>query len=380
MKIGIDARLINQTGVGRYIRNLVKYLQLLDMENQYVVYLPPSIFDTFILPNTRWQKRLATPRWHTMREQIEMPLLYGKDHLDLLHVPYFSIPILYPGQFVMTIHDVIPFTFATGKATLLPYPLYVIKRFFYLLILKIGLFRAQLVLVPSVTTKQEIMKHFLISEKKIRVTYEGVDDNITQSVSQIPQKNPIGKKFFLYVGNAYPHKNVDFLIEAFFDFVGMQKKNEQYRLVLVGKEDYFYRRLKKSIVGKPFENYIRFMGSVDDDALKILYTNAEALIFPSLMEGFGLPALEALSLGTPVICSDIPIFHEILRDFPIYIHRNTKEQLTKSLSLVVDGKRKKQLKTNKKDIDAFLKNYSWKQLGIDTLSFYNSLKTSPSNI
>src|SRR3990167_1427096 len=99
MKIGIDGRLIEETGVGRYIKNLTRELGKYDKENRYVIFLRKKSFDSFSLPNDRWSKRLVEIPWHSFREQLLMPLLFLKDHLDLVHVPYFNIPIFYPGKF-----------------------------------------------------------------------------------------------------------------------------------------------------------------------------------------------------------------------------------------------------------------------------------------
>ncbi|MCJ7826612.1 glycosyltransferase, partial [Patescibacteria group bacterium] len=166
MKIGIDARLINETGVGRYIHNLIEQLKLEDRENQYVIYLPKDNYRDFALPDSRWEKRLATPRWHTFQEQIFMPILFLKDDLDLLHVPYFNIPIFYPKKFVVTIHDLTILHFATGKATTLPYFFYTLRRLGYRLLLEFGLRKASAIIVPSQITKQEIIDHFQIPEAK----------------------------------------------------------------------------------------------------------------------------------------------------------------------------------------------------------------------
>jgi len=379
MKIGIDARLINETGVGRYIRNLIIQVEELDSENQYVVYLSKQSFEAFKLPNEHWEKRLATARWHTLWEQVAMPILFLKDHLDLLHVPYFTIPIFYPKKFVVTIHDLTILHFATGKATMLPYPLYMLRKLGYWFALGFGLRRAVGIIVPSQTTKQEIIDHFHIPEAKIHVTYEGVDNKISNFKFQISNSKIIGSSYFLYVGNAYPHKNLEMLVLAFEDFIHSKKVQEEYRLVFVGKDDFFYNRLKTLVNNHKLDRNILFLGQTDDETLRELYTHARALVFPSLMEGFGLPALEALSLETPVICSDIPIFHEILKNLPYYINPNDRDEISRSFSVVVK-KKKNEMKGKRNEITLLLKKYSWKQLGIDTILLYNSLGNTSTSV
>ena len=182
MNIGIDGRLIEETGVGRYINNLIRELGRIDSENRYVIFLRKKSFDSFTLPNNRWEKRLADVPWHSFTEQFVMPWILIREHLDLLHVPYFNIPIFYPGQMVVTIHDLTILHFDTGKASTLPLPLYKLRRLGYFLVLAVGLIRSRRIIAVSHTVKQEIIDHFHIPQEKIAVTYEGVDQKIYKPV------------------------------------------------------------------------------------------------------------------------------------------------------------------------------------------------------
>ncbi len=348
MKIGIDARLMGETGVGRYIRNLISVLARIDRTNSYIVFVRD---DSWNPPNERWEKRIVAIPWHSIAEQLIMPWVFLKARLDLVHIPYFNVPIFYPGKFVVTIHDLTILHFDTGKASTLPMPLYKLRRLGYYLALAVGLRRAHKIIAVSQTTKREIIDHFQIDSDKIVVTYEGVDNKfqIPNSKFQI-EKRIIKGPYFLYVGNAYPHKNLEILF----------KQNFPIKLVLVGKIDFFYERLKKNISNR---NVI-FFGLANDEQLINLYTHASALVFPSLMEGFGLPALEALAFGCPVIVSDIPVFHEILGNNATYFNPRDSHDLAEKLASA-RGKRKK----------VVLGVYSWSTLASDTLSVYeNSIR------
>ncbi len=173
MKIGIDARLIHETGVGRYIRNLVEELGKIDDKNFYIVFLRKNAFDTFVLPNARWKKKLADVPWHSITEQLCMPGILYREHLDLLHVPYFNVPLLYFGKFVVTIHDLTILHFDTGKATTLPYIFYKFRRLGYYISLLKAIFWSEKVIAVSQTTKCEILDHFDILHEHIAVVYEG---------------------------------------------------------------------------------------------------------------------------------------------------------------------------------------------------------------
>ncbi len=350
MKIGIDGRLIEETGVGRYIRNLARELGQIDKENRYVIFLRKKSFDSFIPPNQRWEKRLADVPWHSFTEQFVMPWLFTREHLDLLHVPYFNIPIFYPGKLIVTIHDLTILHFDTGKATTLPLPLYKLRRLGYYLVLAVGLVRAMRIIAVSNDVKKEIIDHFRMPQEKIAVTYEGVERLTAKG------KPLISDPYFLYVGNAYPHKNLGTLVAAF----GQVKENA--KLVLVGKDDFFYERLKSEVAGER----IIFFGQASDTELANLYNFAIALVFPSLMEGFGLPALEALSLRCPVICSDIPVFHEILDEHATYFDPTSPDDIRKKLEQAIKSPKKPE------GFDQLLKRFSWSDMAKRTLLLYHS--------
>lgn len=356
MRIGIDARLINETGVGRYIRNLIRELAMQDKTNEYVVFLRAHAYDAFTAPNARWTKQCADVPWHTIAEQLTMPWILLKARLDLVHIPYFNIPIFYPGRMVATIHDLTILHFDTGKATTLPLPLYKLRRLGYYIVLAVGLRRAVRVIAVSNTTKQEIIDHFSIDPRKIVVTYEGVDKKIHS------KKRNIEDPYFLYVGNAYPHKNLETLLRAF------QTLSSQATLVLVGKDDFFYRRIKELVHSLALDDRVVFFGEANDKQLANLYTNAIALVFPSVMEGFGLPALEALALGCPVIVSDIPVFHEILVGQATYFNPSDFKELAQKLSAAVA----KRSVINQGKVSRLLTRYSWIKLASDTRALYEN--------
>lgn len=158
------------------------------------------------------------------------------------------------------------------------------------------------------------------------------------------------KPYFLYVGNAYPHKNLEILIKA-----------TPITLVLVGKEDFFYKRLPRN------KNTIYF-GEATEEKLQNFYKNAVALIFPSLMEGFGLPGLEAMAAGAPVVCSDIPIFHEIYGDAALYFDPKNPQDISGKLQTIITDKKVAKSLVEKGKLQ--VKKYSWKEMAKKTLQAY----------
>lgn len=365
MKIGIDARLINETGVGRYIRNLIAELGHVDTKNTYIVFLPSTAFETYVLPNVRWEKRVCDIHWHTVKEQMLMPKIFFRESLDLLHVPYFNAPIFYNKPYILTIHDLTILHVKTGKATTLPKPLYFLRRLGYQLILRIGIKRAAHIIAVSQSTKQDIVKSIGVEKEKISVTYEGIDTSISNIQSK---KSIIDGPYFLYVGNAYPHKNLEFLIKSFGIFCE-QKEYKEYQLVLVGNNDFFYKRLKIWVSTLPYKKQITFFGAADDQQLASLYRSATSFVFPSLMEGFGLPALEAIVCGCPVICSDIPVFRELFGSIPEYIDPKNSLSLVAAFAAVSKGIKKILTKEEQK----MIASYTWEATANATKRIYEGL-------
>ncbi|OGG11285.1 hypothetical protein A2Z00_02270 [Candidatus Gottesmanbacteria bacterium RBG_13_45_10] len=370
MKIGIDARLIGETGVGRYIRNLIRELSVLDKENQFIVFLREGDFRTFEAPNSRWKKRIANTRWHTFSEQIIMPWILMREHLDVLHVPYFAAPIFYPRKYILTIHDLTILHFNTGKASTLPMAMYKVRRLGYLFILTVGVRRASHILTVSHAIKNDIVTFLGVSPDKVSVTYESVDPDIVSSLGNTDQHKPIIEgRYFLYVGNVYPHKNMETFLEGYKKYV--ETSSHRLPLVIVGKDDLFYRRLRGELAKMKLSNRVQILQNVNDTTLNNLYKHAQALVLPSRMEGFGLPALEALALGSRVLCSDIPVFHEILGDLAEYMESTDTDDI--SLKLANEAVLPPLSTIAQRRIASHMERFTWKELAQKTLQTYHEV-------
>ncbi len=358
MKIGIDARLIEETGVGRYIQYLIRELGIIDKKNSYVVFLRKKSFDSFKLPNSRWQERLAEVPWHSLTEQLVMPGILSRERLDLVHIPYHNPPIFYSGKMILTIHDLTILHVDTGRATTLPLSFYKVKRLGYWLELVIGLRRAKKIIAVSQATKQEIIGHFHIDPAKIVVTYEAAEEEEKSN-----SKKPLIKgEYILYVGNGYPHKNLEILLQAF------KKLSSSQKLVLVGSDDFFYKRLRHLSESLGLKKSVIFFGPGTNVQLASLYTYAQALVFPSRMEGFGLPGVEAMAVGTPVVCSNIPVFREIYADACLMFDSKNPEDIAAKLNRIMEDKdlRTTLVARGKKQAA----RYSWRRMAQQTLAVY----------
>lgn len=367
MVIGIDVRLWDQTGVGRYTRNLVICLLKIDKKNDYVLFSRPQ--DNEIIESQINRGKLKDSKvkiintdipWHSLKEQIEFPKVLNRQKLDLVHFPYISAPIFYSNPFIITIHDLIPYYFSTGRASKLPFPLYQIKRLGYKFVLKNAVLNSKKIIVPSNSVKNELQKNLKISGDKIFVTHEGVDSEIINKGLDIKSKE--NEKYFLYVGNAYPHKNLETLLLSF-----SKLRQKEKKLIIVGKEDFFLKRIRKFADKLGILENIVFKGKASDDELSVLYSNALCLIVPSFSEGFSLSVLEAMSLKCRVILSDIPTHREIAKDTCLYFDPTNSDDLKNKMEDVFKG-----IYPDGKILEAFTRSgeFSFEKMAKETLKIY----------
>jgi len=365
MRIGIDARFWHETGVGRYIRNLVSELHKIDPEYEFVLFVRQDDLGEIrkSVTSDKWKIVGTTIRWHSFSEQMLFANILKMEKLDLMHFTYFSVPLLYRDPFVVTIHDLIINHFATGEATKLPLPLYYLKVRAYRHVISSAAKNSKKIIAVSEATKQEIIDHLNVKDDKVVVTYEGVDPLISKTKDQRPRTNY--GKYFLHVGNVYPHKNAKRLVDAF-EYV----YEKDVKLIFVGEKDYFMRKLKKYTEEKNISN-IEFLGFVTDETLGELYKNALATVVPSLMEGFGLPVLEAMSYGSLVLASDIPSLREVGGDAPIYVDPLNITSISAKMQLIVKSDPKDFEGLKSKGLQIVI-NFSWRKMAQATIEVYES--------
>lgn len=368
-RIGIDARFFGLIGkgLGRYTQKLIENLEQIDTKNQYVIFLRAENFEEYQPFNKNFTKVLADYRWYSFSEQFLLPKLLKKHNLDLMHFPHFNVPWLYRGKFVLTIHDLILLHFPTLKGTKLSPLWYWVKYAAYKFTINSAARRAERIIAVSEFTKNDIIDQYPSVKNKIVVTYEA-SENLCRISScephRILEKYGIIKSYLLYVGNAYPHKNLEKLIDS---FELISENFPDMQLAFVGKEDFFYARLKKYTADKCLKN-VHFLGFVPDQDLDVLYRFADAYVFPSLYEGFGLPPLEAMAKGAVVVCSDHQCMKEILGDAAFFVDAKSSKSLAEGVISVLSDKKLKQGLIEKGYQQ--IRKYSWQKMARETLEIY----------
>lgn len=371
MKIVIDARMYQESGIGRYIRNLLNNLKKLDERNEYFILHLKSDYDRLVYHNN-FHKVAADFRWYGLDEQIKIPRLLNKLKPDLVHFPHFNVPIFYKGKFIVTIHDLIHQHFRMDRATRLNPLTYKLKQLGYNKVFQNAIAKSVKILVPSNYVKNLLIDKWKIQSKKIVVTYEAVDDKIPTAVAKmstaegkkILKKLNIKQPYIFYVGNAHPHKNAEGLIKA---FLKLREKYPDLKLVLSGYDHYFWQRLRRE---NSYEGII-YTGYVDDEQLVALYKNAFLFVQPSFEEGFGIPLLEAMALGCPVVSSNAGSLQEVGGNGAIYFNPYDLGDMGDKVDRVINDKnlRNKLIEKGQKRAKLF----SWKKLAEQTLKVYEEI-------
>lgn len=336
MRIGIDARFYGTLGkgLGRYVSELIRHLEETDHENEYLIFLRKENFDDYTPRAENFRKIQAEFPWYGLREQLIYPFWLMRFKLDLMHFTHFNVPMLYHKPFVVTIHDLILLKHPTPRASTLGPLLFKLKFSFYKHVITHALKTAEEIITVSDYTKNDVIETFPFTKNKnISVTHLAcaapfLDTNDTSVPKTV---KAMKKPFMLYVGNAYPHKNLERLLAAFAKF---RRRTPDYRLVFVGNEDHFYRRLKREAKTVGIGKDVIFFGRASDAELKALYAKADFYVFPSLHEGFGLPPLEAMCHDLPVAAAQATCLPEILGDAAFFFDPESENDIADALTRI----------------------------------------------
>jgi glycosyltransferase involved in cell wall biosynthesis len=359
--IVIDAR-IRRSSTGRYTDRLLAHLQNIDHYHRYTVLLQPD---------DPWKPTAAN--FHTKpcpfpqfslnpTDQIRFAKQLHQLKPDLVHFTMTQQPLLYFGRIVTTTHDLTMFEFVRrGKTNPLVYR---VKIRLYKFLMWMAHRKSRWIIVPTRTVAKEVADMQPFTAYKIAVTPEATEPPLS-----VPGVQPVGVSgdFIMYVGTAFPHKNLPKLIESF-DI--LTKTFPKLKLVLVGKKEVHYEELETWARNRPSRENIIFTGFVSDESLKWLYQHCQAYVFPSLSEGWGLPPLEAMSHGAPVVASRASCIPEVLGDAAYYFNAKDEKDIAEKVTDVLKDKklREKLIAAGEEQV----KKYSWEQMAQETLVIYKS--------
>ncbi|MFZ3233557.1 MAG: glycosyltransferase family 1 protein [Patescibacteria group bacterium] len=378
MKIGIDCRMYGSkfTGIGIYVERLVDYLANRDDENQYVLFLSKSgMFDcTVDKPNLK--KVEADVRHYSFGEQVVFPYLIAKEGLDLMHFTHFNAPLAYRGKSVVTIHD-LTLSFYPGRKMKSS-----VHRFAYSATIRSIAKRAVEIFSVSEHTRKDLVEILDIDEDKIVTIHNGVSRErfekavSDEDIAKMKAKLGIEREYFLYTGVFREHKNLVRLVEAFAEIA---EKHSDVDLVLAGKEDPGYRDVRDTIVRLGLSGRVRLPGFVDNDDIPALYKGASAYVFPSLYEGFGLPVIEAMAAGIPVLCSKGSSLTEVAGEGnAVFFDPLRVDDIARAMDDFLSHPGKKPALI-KKGLER-AKDFSWETMGAAVLAEYRKFEPSKKEV
>lgn len=369
MKIGFDATSLcrNVTGIENYALSLCKNLLQYDIKNQYVIFFRKEVHDDFLSTNSRSKNIVCPLDNQIICEQIWLPYIISKEKLNIVHFPAFPPGLFVPGIYVITLHD----------ATMWKYPqtLSWKNRAYMKPLTNAALKKALKIITVSESSKRDIIECCNVNENKIVNTRESINATFgvvkdKATVERVKSKLRLPDKFILSVGSIEPRKNLTTLLRAY-KLLKQKRGNLDYMLVLVGRRAWGNKEIWGKIVELGIEKDVLFTGHIDENDLKCVYNLARLFVFPSIYEGFGLPPLEAMACGVPVLASDTASLQEVLGDAAVLIPPLNVEAMSINIELMMqdDSLRKKLREKGAKQI----KSYSWEEVAKKTIQTYESI-------
>ncbi len=373
LHIAIDARRLGDFGIGTYIRNLVRSLAGLDHENRYTLIVRDKAAGEFADLGPNFQTVEYAPSDTEVLQNAAFPYFLRPFHADLFHIPLNSVAYWMPRPYVLTIHDMSTLLFPSRGDL---HSAMHAERY------RRGAARAARIIAVSHSTRRDIENVLRIPPERIRTIYSAPDpayrpdDSDSSNDEQILQRYSIRPPFILYAGTVRPQKNVGRLVEAFAVIRAELENHPRYRdlrLVIIGDELSKYPALRRAVIASRVEPFVRFLGFVPIDTLKVFYRAAEVFAFPSLYEGFGLAPLEAMACGTPVVASDLPALVEAVGEAAELVSPDNVFDVARGLrSLLLDDDRRRELAERGR---AHALQFHWDRTTRAVLDVYREIKS-----
>lgn len=332
LRIAIDARKLRDFGIGTYIRNILTELSRLDRTTEYVVLCRPDDLDSGEVLGRNFRMVPETAPTYSVAEQFKIPLSLAREGVQLLHEPHYVLPPLVRCRSVVTIHDCIHLMF----------PQYLPGKLAHVYAkgsMWCATRKANRILTVSEASKRDILRFFDVRPEKVVVIYNAIDERFlapadAERMDLVRQRFQLDHPFVLYVGNIKPHKNIERLIDAF-GRARARGCEDDLKLVIIGDEISKYPALRQSVHRHKLDKHVRFLGFQPMETLAAFYRLARAFVFPSLYEGFGLPPLEAMACGTPVVTSNVSSLPEVAGGGALLVDPYDADAIAEGICLAV---------------------------------------------
>jgi glycosyltransferase involved in cell wall biosynthesis len=374
VKIAIDIRRMREFGIGTYIRNVVRALSRLDRHNKYfLIGAPEKVREIGELP-PNFHAITLLERDTEVKGFFEFRNILKRLRCDLAHIPHlFWLPRAMPCPYVVTVHDVLGHMYGAHDHS-------GIRRSLHFQLTRRVLKRASHIFAVSQFTKSEVAQLFSISPERIQVVYNAIDERFLRGHATEADRQMMAERylvtypFLLYAGAISPHKNLIRIIEAFSALKTELEKEQKYpdlKLIIIGDDLSGHPDLRRTVVRSGVQNDVRFLGFVPIEVLRIFYDNAKIFVFPSLYEGFGLPPLEAMVHGTPVVTSNTSSLPEVTGNAAVLVNPENVFEIMRALHRVLlDQSLREKLKQRGYEQSA---RFSWDRSARQILAAYESV-------
>jgi len=379
-RIVIDARRIRDFGIGTYIRSLAHALGSIDRANEYTLVTGPEDAPLLSGLGSNFQIAVYARGDSDYVDQAAFPAFLHSLGADLVHIPLNRVPLLMIKPYVVTIHDMANLYYEEGRSGLRM----ALRRFLF----RRGLVRADRVIAVSDATSREVQKVMGIPQRRLRVIYNAPDpaffadrpaaggqetarEGRPLELKRIMERYQIQYPFLLYAGSIRPQKNIPRLVEAFAvlrDQLAAHPVYRDLRLIIIGDQISQYPAVRHAVIKSRVESTVRFLGFVPFDTLRCFYEAASAFVFPSRHEGFGLPPLEAMASGTPVVCSNVSSLPEVVGDAAVLVHPENVFEIARGIRDVLLDQNLRQALICKGLVQAA--KFSWERTAREVLEIY----------
>ncbi len=371
-RIGLNAHLFSlsesyrSAGVSRYIQKLLEYLPRVDDAARYVAFLDKRApaFPGWQVRRSWW--RTASPPARIAWEQLAQPWAARRAKLDLLHAPVYVGPLLSPCPQVVTVHDLSFYLF--------PELFHPLKRSYLQRAVRVTARRALRVIADSASTQADIVRILGVAQERVTVIPVGVGEEMAPAdpaaIQAFRRQHELPDHFILFLGTLEPRKNIPLLLQAYALLLA-REPNTPYRLVIAGGKGWYYDRIDAAASRLGLAGKVIYPGYVPQTDLPLWYNAADVFVYPSLYEGFGLPPLEAMACGAPVIVSNSSSLPEVVGEAGVIVEPNDPQALAEAIRAVL-GDEQRRCALRQAGLEQ-ARRYTWANTARQTAQLYHQL-------